>query len=318
MKRLFLLLTLTCLCQVSVAQTDFCVPGATWVYYSEGVQAVNYEVEDYVRYWGDTAIGTVDQVKILRTDRRYRFNNSQIPIVPLTHEVSYDYVVQNSDSVLKLVDGAWELMFDYDVLPGDTRIVYIGDWAQCSQNDTMIIDSVYLYNWQGILGLRYDYRVLIQDYWSEWGWSEDVPEAYENGVAGSYMERLGFLVESPLTQPSNCSVFGIEYMPVPLICYTDDEILDSGGSSCSLILSSAEIEETVKWGIFFTNNRLHVQNAPNSTLRIFDILGKELFHASVNSDYQSFDINHLPNGILMVVLESEKFQFAEKVVKTSN
>lgn len=317
MNRLLLLYALTFIIQLSFAQTDFCLPGATWVYYQPGNQGINYEIENQVRYWGDTTIGTVDQVKILRTDIRYQFN-PQIPIVPLTHEVSYDYVVQNSDSVLKWVDGAWELMFDYDVLPRDTRIVYIGDWAQCSQNDTMVIDSVYLYDWQGITGLRYDYRVLIQDYWSDWGWAEDLPEEYENGVAGSYMERLGFLVGLPISQPSNCSVFGIEYMPVPLTCYTDYEILDSGGSPCSLILSSTEIEETVNWDILFTNNRLHIQSTPNSTLRIYEILGKELFRTTIDSDNENLDITHLPNGILMVVLESEKSRIAKKLVKTTN
>jgi len=183
MKHFSLLFAMDFLCQITFAQTDFCVPGATWVYYDLGNQAVNYEVENFLRYVGDTTIDSFTDVKVLQTDRRYQFN-PQIPIVPLTHEVSYDYVAQKSDSVLKLVDGTWELMFDYAVLPGDTRIVYIGNWGQCSEHDTLLIDSVYLYDWEGIVGLRYDYRLLIQDYWSAWGWSEEIPEAYANGVAG--------------------------------------------------------------------------------------------------------------------------------------
>lgn len=316
MKHLILSFSVFVLSQPLLAQTDFCVPGATWVYYDAGNQAVNYEIENYVQYTADTTIGVFDDVKILRTEKWYQFN-PQIPIVPLTQEVSYSYVRQQNDSILKFVDGNWELMFDYNAQQGDSVLVFVDGWEGCNEVDTMIIDSVYLSTELGMQVRRYDYRLLILEHWADFGFGGEVPEQYTDGVPGSYCEKLGFPIGLPVHQPANCEVFGIEYMPVPLVCYTDDELIGNGVQPCSLVLSSPVEMKKSNVNMTLTSEHLLLQNVQNSTLRIYDTLGKELFQGSITSDNQSFDVSHLPNGILVVVLEGESGRLSRRVFKAS-
>lgn len=296
------------------AQTDFCVPGATWVYYDEGNQAVNYEVENYVQYAGDTVIGVFDDVKILRTDKWYQFN-PQIPVVLLTHEVSYSYVHQRNDSVVKWINGDWRLMFDFNAQQGDSVLVFVDGWEGCNEVDTMVIDSVYMSTVLGIQVKRYDYRMLILEHWEDFGFGGEIPAPYTDGVRGSYYEKLGFHTGLPVHQPANCEVFNIEYMAVALVCYTDDELIDDGAEPCGLVLTTPSEMERTHVAMSYTSDHLFLQGKQNSTVHIFDVLGKELFKAQVTSDFQSFAFGHLPNGILMIVVESETGRFAEKFFK---
>ncbi len=308
MKRLFLLLTLTCLCQVSVAQTDFCVPGATWVYYHQGDGGPWFpELENFITYAGDTVIGD------LTAQRLHTIRRADNSFTGQTSNVSYDdYVRKSSDSVFVYVDNAWEFVFDLGAEVGDTQVVYLGEVFTefCVARDTLVVSAVIDSSLWGTNIRFFEYRLLIED------WVDFYQETLL-GWRGYYLERIGFLTEFPTTQPLRCESFIADYLSPEFYCYSDDEVTISPSSGCGQILSLQE-QNTSSIEILQAGERLIVQNAPNSTLRIFDILGKELFHASVNSDYQSFDINHLPNGILMVVLESEKSRIAKKLVKTSN
>jgi hypothetical protein len=64
--------------------------------------------------------------------------------------------------------------------------------------------------------------------------------------------------------------------------------------------------------------QLQIKNAPKSTLHIYEILGKELLQTAIRSVNETIDVSHLPNGILMVVLDDGEFRLAKKIVKTGN
>ncbi|MCF8275307.1 MAG: T9SS type A sorting domain-containing protein [Flavobacteriales bacterium] len=313
MKRLLLLLTLTFTCYVSFAQTDFCVPGATWVYYSEGIQAVNPAIERLVTYVGDTVFSEAPEAKVLKIEEWSRISN-----LPISFNQKFDYINQRNDSLFRLVDGSWRLMFDFNALQGDTAIVFVDGWAGCNDLDTMVIDSVYLSMFLGMQVKRYDYRMLIQDHWNDFGWTSEIPQQYTNGVSGTYYEKLGFPIGLPAHQPANCEVFVLEYLPIPLVCYTDDELISNGVQPCSLVLSAPSEMKQSNVEMSFVSSLLLLQNARDNTFHVYDILGKELLKGRITLDNQTFDLNHLSNGILMIVLESDKSRITKKVIKTSN
>jgi hypothetical protein len=309
MKRLLLLLYLGTISQVSIAQTDFCLPGATWVYYDSGNSAVNYEIEDMVTYVGDTVIPPFQNVRILKTDHRYQFTPGGVQIVPLTYQIWNTYVAQRADSVFKFADDNWEFIFDFGLESGDTRLVYV-EGEGCLDYDTMqveLIDTVQLF---GMNLRRTQYEVLIEDQLNQmqympWG-----------TVSGSYVERIGFTFDSPIGGAIHCSKAIPEYLPINLTCYADDELLNNGGEPCMTVLSIHSQAQQTKAEIIFSNQQLQTQNASKSTLHVYDMLGKELLHTSIRSDNESVDVNHLPNGILMVVVESEYGRSAKKISKT--
>ena len=318
MKRLFFLFSIVMFSQLTFGQTDFCVPGATWVYYHQG-GAANFEVERGIRYVSDTIIGG-RAAKILRVETRSRINwpGNEYPY-PINYGEGFEYVHQRNDSVFKWVDENWELVFDFNVNHNDTSFVFLDNWGGCpSGSDTLITDSVYITQFQGTgLSLRrYDYHMLISDRWSA-SYGEIPSSESDDRIGSSYLERVGFVVASPVFQPVNCAAFALEYLPLSLICYTDNEILLNGGSPCELIMSVDDTKEQHAFNLILRGNHIQVANAPNSTLHIYDILGKELLQAPITSDNQSFDLNGLPNGILMVVVETETGRFTKKVIKTS-
>jgi len=312
MKQILILLIALFQCQFVFGQTDFCLPGATWVYYNPGNQAVNYEVEDVITYVGDTVISPYQNVKILKTDHRYQFAPGGTQIIPLTLGTWDTYIVQRSDSVLQLVDGNWEFLFDFNVETGNTRLVYIGG-GECMARDTMQIESIDSVQLFGMNLRRTNYQILIEDQLSDlqvmpWG-----------TVEAGFSERIGFSFDSPLGGQIYCSQATPEYLPRALVCYTDDEILSNGGQPCSLVLSiSPELQKQIPEIHLINQEQLQVQNAPNSTFRVYDILGKELLQTPISSDNQTVGIEHLPNGILIVSVETEQGRISKKVVKTSN
>ena len=311
MKRFLLLFCVSTIAQTSMAQTDFCMPGATWIYYDPGNHAVNYEVEDMVTYVGDTVIPPFQDVRILKTDHRYQFTPGGAQIVPLTHTTWKTYLAQRADSVFKFVDDNWEFIFDFAVENGDTRLVYI-EGQGCLAYDTMRIgltDTVQLF---GMDLRRTHYEILIEDQLNQ---TQQMPWGT---VAGSYLERIGFPFDSPIGGQIHCSEATPEYLPINLTCYTDNELLNNGGEPCMTVLSATSVQHESLAKISFANQYLQVKNASKSTLRVYDILGKELLQTAVRLENETIDVNHLPNGILVVVLDNGEFRIAKKVVKTSN
>jgi hypothetical protein len=107
-------------------------------------------------------------------------------------------------------------------------------------------------------------------------------------------------------------------LPLDLVCYDEPERQSFGTEPCTLILKVSQVEGVVESELLISGGSIQLQNASNSTLLIYDILGKELIQGNVRSDNETIDLNHLPNGILMVVLETEKSRITKKVVKLSN
>jgi hypothetical protein len=294
---------------MSFGQTDFCLPGATWVYYQLNVTQT-HQSETKVTYVGDTIISPYQSVKILK---EHLWQNSPQMSFPIYTSYSTSYFAQENDSVMELIEDVWELVFDYGAEAGDTRVVYI-DGGECSSHDTMRIESIDTISFQGMELRRYNYQFLIDDQLLDLG-----PEAYPwNSTNGSYLEKVGFRQHSPLGEGVNCMVAPhTEYLPLWLTCYTDDEILENGGQPCSLELSVASALGVGEAKVFVQNNHLQIKNAPNSTLRVYDILGKELLKAAVLSDNETFDIGPLPNGVLVAVVESQQGAAAKKLINIS-
>ncbi len=295
-----------------MAQTDFCLPGATWVYYNPP-SGTSREMEDVVTYVGDTVIAPQQEVKILKTHRRIQFSPPGSQTIPIVHEVSNTYVAQSSDSIFELVDGNWEFLFDFDVEIGESNLVFISGDA-CMAHDTMRIESIDTIQLFGINLIRSSYEILIEDQiyqtpFSTWGTLE-----------GNYLERIGFPYDSPTGGGKvYCSLAQAETFPVELTCYTDDELLGNGGQPCFTVLStSSELNQRKTEIRLLNQEQLQIQNASNSTLRVYDILGKELFQTALRSDNETIEASHLPNGILIVSVETEARRVTQKVVKTSD
>ncbi|MFT6209937.1 MAG: hypothetical protein ACJAYA_001324 [Bacteroidia bacterium] len=304
MKRLILLVFLTTLSEISVSQTDFCLPGATWVYYHQS-SVFAYEFERKVVYAGDTVIEPFESVQTLDS---YYWQRTPEQIYE-TRTTSY--FAQKNDSVMGLVGEDWEFLFDYEVEVGDVRVVYI-DGGECSSHDTMLIESIDTISFQGMELRRFNYKLLIEDQLNDLGM-----EAYSwNPPNGSYVEKLGFWKHSPLGEGVRC-ITGphIEHFPLWLTCYSDDNIISNGGDYCQLALEISQTRQTPNSEIFLISNELQVQNASNATLRVYDILGKELLQTAIRSINETIDVSHLPNGILIVSVDTEARRVTQKLLK---
>lgn len=58
---------------------------------------------------------------------------------------------------------------------------------------------------------------------------------------------------------------------------------------------------------------LNVKNFNNATVRVFNAIGKEIKHESLNSAYRALDLSDFANGIYIVKVEGEGFSYSEKV-----
>lgn len=308
MKRL-IHLTILCFLSVSASgQVSFWTDGAHWSYHLEEIAPTNDEVQ--IRYWvdHDTLIQGVEAHVLQKEFRRINFEGNLFGPY-----LSEDYVGQAGDSILYFENGNWEVVMNFGVSQGDTVVLYFGESGEfdCLATDTMLIDSVYTTSYGGLQLKTVDYRVQIQDQLGEWFNPEWIP-------TGTYMERIGFLTDHPVVQPIGCQIGVLEHVAIPLECYTDTDIQNNGGEACDLVLSNEFGFNLESVKMTFSQDHIQIKNTPNSTLRIYDILGKQLYQASVNSDNQSFDISHLPNGILLVVIANEEFRLTKKVFKSSN
>ena len=303
----FWLLILFCVFGPAIsAQTDFCVPGATWVYYTPGGAAWITE-ETFVTYAGDTTIAGFQNVKRLNTQSWSQIYQG----FPITYGSWNSFIRQTNDSVFHWVGGSWELIFDFSAEVGDTRVVYIEGGA-CTAHDTMLIESIDTVSFQGMDLRRTNYRILLED-------QLDALQLQHWGtLQHRYLERVGIMFDSPIGSTIHCSGAVSEYMARNLTCYTDTEILNNGGEACHLVLSDQKTSESDNRRLMYSLGTLTIQNAQNSKLYVYNTLGKELLLVTVNSDDQSIDLSHLPKGILLAVCESEKYRITKKVVKTSN
>ncbi len=308
MRLLILLLALSIFGQKSIAQTDFCMPGSRWIYYSTG--SASPPSQSHIVYEGDTLIDGLD-AKVLRTEFRWG------PDELWAYDVSRSFFRRSNDSILQFIDGSFELMFDFDVQAGDTRSVYIGG-GLCTMQDTMLIDSIGTMNYQGQELNVYHFNLLIEDQLSLLDGAID--GYFTGGGQGMYVERIGLMADHPTNLLVNC-VDGniiVEYVPANFVCYTDNELAVNYPDTCNLFLGLDNEIEEYRAELFCSNQTLNVLNAPNSTLHIYNILGVELLQERINSDNQSFDISNLPSGILMVVVETDTGRLTKKVIKSTN
>lgn len=301
--RVFVLIALLSTALSSIAQTDFCLPGARWMY-EDGGSSANAPNQIHVVYLGDTILNGFDNVKVLKVENRINWFDFN-----WEYQEFLSYAMVRNDSVFQYADGEFRLVYDFDVQEGDQRTVYIGGSDLCSTIDTMEIDSIRITEYQGMQLKTYYYHFLIDDQLSP------VQGYYDGGGGGSYMERIGFSATHPTYLNIYCWSGNVisEYHHEWLVCYTDNELAGSYPDTCNLFLSSNE--ERVR-DLEFTSygNQLQIQSSPNSTLHIYDLLGKQLFQDRISSDKQSFDISHLPSGILIVVVETEDQRLVKKIL----
>lgn len=181
----------------------------------------------------------------------------------------------------------------------------------------MLIELVDTMEFQGEELRRFNYRLLIDDQLGLDSVTNDHVYAWTPS-SGSYLEKVGNRFQSPIGENTIC-IAGphTQHFPLLLTCYSDDQMLENGSSPCSLYLSTEALRNPANTKIYLYNQGLRVENTPNSTLHIYDIHGKQLLQEHISSDNQSFDVRYLPNGILMVVVETETDRLTKKVVKTS-
>lgn len=307
--RALLLVVLVFLANSLLAQTVFCPEGARWIYYTPSSAAPPEEY--HFVYTGDTLIGGFADVKVLTKQTRRAWSETEIEYFE-----SRSFFKQSNDSILQFVDGEFKLMFDFGVQAGDKRVVGL-DWNWgCAEQDTMLIDSLGIMSYQGQNLTTYYFSLLVEDQLDS---LDGEMEAYTiGGGNGMYVERLGLMADHPTGLFLGC-IDGntiAEYVPASFVCYTDNQLAINYPDTCNRFVDTPEIHQQ-KAQVSVYQNHLQIKNAPNSTLRIYDILGKELFQTEVSSDYQSISLEHLPNGILFAVCESEYFRLVKKVL-TSN
>jgi hypothetical protein len=306
MKHLILLLAALNVSAPSFSQTDFCLPGAKWMYYNPG-SASPPEQYHYL-YVGDTLIDGFSDVKKLKKETRIGWSETWIQ-----YYESISFFRQSNDSILQYLNGEFKLMFDFGAQVGDKRVVTLdANWG-CLDQDTMVIDSIGTMIYQGESLTTYHFSLLVEDQVVTTG-------GYTiGGGNGMYVERLGLMADHPTDLFLGC-VQGntiAEYVPGLFVCYTDNELAVNFPDTCDLFLNVPSNEPSGA-EISIHQNQLQVQNAPNSALRIYDILGKELFVSTLRSDNETIDLHHLPKGILMVVVESQESRFTKKVIKLSH
>jgi hypothetical protein len=305
-----IILLLSVFTQNSFSQTDFCLPGARWVYYTPG-SATSVLMERVFTYQGDTTIFGYSGVKKVSMEQWWATGLQGIPIGPVSYGSGIKYYRTVNDSVMEFFDGDWEFRFDFNVDVGDSRTVFL-ESNDCMPHDTIFVESIDTISFQGLDLERVHYQLLVQDQYD----TTDI--GYMPTFNGSYTDRIGVWTESPTGGYFSCVGLAIdENMPLNLTCYTDSEIITNGGEACDLILGVSVLAEELPFKASFLHDYLQIQSASNSTLRVYDILGKQLFQERVISDNESFDISHVSAGILMVVIESETGRFIKKVIKTS-
>ncbi len=218
--------------------------------------------------------------------------------------------------MLHLVNGEFKFMFDFDVQPGDTRLVHL-DWG-CVEQDTMRIDSLGTMNYQGQQLTTYHFTLLIDDQLDSL--DGEFEAYYLGGGNGMYVERIGLMANHPSNLEVICVEGGViaEYMPANFVCYTDNELAVNFPDTCNLFLEIEEERPELQPEIIHFGRSFRILNASKSTIIICDILGKQLHHAKIQSIDHTFDINTLPNGILLVVIESENQRITKKLFKANN
>ncbi|MDP6907875.1 MAG: T9SS type A sorting domain-containing protein [Flavobacteriales bacterium] len=306
MKRFYLLFLLIIYGHSGFSQTAFCTQGARWSYYLQGDGGPWFPaIQNLVNYTGDSIIDGMTGQKLEIERRVISYPDFQMSI-----SNSSAFMSRSNDSVFVWENGEWELIFDMAVSGGDSRIVYMGDWqvADCLLTDTLVVDSVYQISYQGVQLEAYDFHVLIDDWLSH----------QHTTPVGTFIERIGFMASYPYQQPVSCQTQMIDYVDAGFRCYTDNEMGINFPDTCNLFLGVENEINRNQPTMSYSSGFVQVSNAINSTLHIYDILGKELFQAKIRSDNQSINLNGLPNGVLMIVCESSKYRITKKVIKTGS
>ena len=298
--RVVLAVVLLLMSLVSNAQSTFAPEGAQWLYYLPANGGPFYpETEEITTFSGDTVIAGIDAKKLV-TERRTidHFNGGNQSTTS-----SQKFIAVANDSILLLVNNQWELIFSFGASVGDSIAVFVGELvgSGCDGHGMMVIESISDSVFNGVSLQAFSYRMFAG--------------ADQEGVVGHYFGRIGFTSDGPVTHPLYCDYPGSYFQP-KFYCYSDNEILVSPSNGCGQILS-IDFDLPQRAEIQLQNQIVKVNHTSNSILRVYDILGKELLQESITSDSQSFNLNHLPNGILMVVVESETGRFTKKLVKAS-
>lgn len=307
MKQSLLLFCLSAISQFSLAQTVFCPDGARWMYQNTGIGMALLN-QSNTFYAGDTVINGFDNVRILKEEIRGFYDWGDPYYVE-----SKSYFRQSGDSIFQYTDGEFELTFDFGVEIGDTRVVHF-DADLCFHLDTMLIQNIDTIQYQGLELRRFHYKLLIEDQRSE------IEGPGYSGLSESqYVERLGFMIDHPVANNYRCEGNLIsEYDPKTFLCYTDNELAINFPDTCNLFLGIKNEAIKSSAEIIFSDQSLQIQNAHNATLRVYDILGKELLQTRISSDNQTVSIEHLPNGVLVVSVETEEGGISKKIVRASN
>jgi|GEM_PF-1481384 len=276
------------------AQTDFCVPGATWLYALDG-NFVNNSIQSRIEYIGDTLFtDIVPPVKILRDETRWQsFSGGQV-----TTNFQRYYIRLQGDSVLYYSEGNWEFAFEFNVLPNDSRITRIGGAPDCSPLDTMRIEAVEILSYFGLSLSAFHYR-LIQ--------AHEI--SLEGGLMGTaegvYYERIGHAIDHPVVKQVNCyqEANATEYMPKNLICYTDEEIdnLDStAGCPFTLFPLSSNSMSRMEMNCNYVNGMLRMNGNWCSYLTVHDALGRELHHSRLKREQAQVNLPPIPSGVILI------------------
>ena len=64
-----------------------------------------------------------------------------------------------------------------------------------------------------------------------------------------------------------------------------------------------------------TNNRVHILNAQNTDLTVYDVLGKVLMSQKINNANEVVDLSQLLSGTYFIALDQNGQRRVEKVVK---
>jgi hypothetical protein len=290
--------------QHTLAQSTFCPEGARWLYENIG-SANNFHSQVHYEYSGDTTISNHSDVRVIKQEWR-----GELPWGETFFQQDTSYTWQSGDSIFQYVDGNFELAFDLNVDVGDTRVVYFAA-DLCFNHDTMLIEDIDTMEYQGHQLRRFHYKLLIEDQMSL---IEGPGQA--GSMQSQYVERLGFITDHPTANGFRCEGNLIsEYEPKTFRCYTDNELANNFPDTCQVFLSTIE-QQNAQFEIEVRQGQLIVNDASNSNLKVFNVQGKELFRKSIMSDNYSIDISHLPNGILLAVVEKDSTRVTKKFAKT--
>lgn len=202
---------------------------------------------------------------------------------------------------------SFKLIYDFSALTGDTIEIYNRSWA-IDSTTTVVVDSVSTININGtVLGVQYVSQPFMQEFY----------------MSGTIIENIGwtefmFPLHSWADPP-----YGGE-----LRCFQNDSIglYNPSGVVCDFITTEIEsINNTNNFSVYpnpthgiITISIPNNVSLTNTTVSLSDVSGREVLNHFLNSRKTELNVNHMPNGIYFLKINTVKGNLVKKLILTNH